>query len=216
MNNISTKVIADSINESELLMVDLTLIKLEEHGYESALKGLALSYYREGVDFNEWFTKERRTKACKQLQNLAFKGGGHNKAVASIFTWWLVTAPRGWWQEMDTYTVGGVTKNSASTMHTLSKELVTKEHFASGTSQVIIDNLNELISSGTDITILKMNLPESYLQTRELCINYMSLQNIIKQRTGHRLKMWDIFINRILAQVEHPKLLRQEIENDCK
>lgn len=194
-------------------MGDLTLIKLEEHGYESALKGLSLSYYREGVDFNEWFTEDRRAKACKQLQNLAFKGGGHNKAIASIFTWWLVTAPRGWWQEMDTYVVGGVTKNSASTMHTLSKELVTKEHFASGTSQVIIDNLNDLIASGTDITTLKMNLPESYLQTRELCINYMSLQNIIKQRTGHRLKMWDMFINSLLAQVDHPKLLRQEIEN---
>ena len=196
-------------------MTDMQVVKLDERGYEPALMGLALSYFREGQDFNEWFTWNRRKKAIKQLENLAFKGGGHNKAIASIFTWWLVTAPRGWWQEMDTYTVGGVTKNSASTMHTLSKELVTKEHFASGTSQVIIDNLNELISSGADITTLKMNLPESYLQTRELCINYMSLQNIIKQRTGHRLKMWDMFINRILTQVNHPKLLRQEIE-ECK
>jgi len=193
-------------------VVDIQVIKLDEKGYEPALMGLALSYFREGQDFNEWFTWDRRKKAIKQLENLAFKGGGHNKALASIFTWWLVTAPRGWWQEMDTYVVGGVTKNSASTMHTLSKELVTKEHFAFGTSQVIIDNLNELISSGADITILKMNLPESYLQTRELCINYMSLQNIIKQRTGHRLKMWDMFINKLLTQVEHPKLLKQEIE----
>jgi hypothetical protein len=191
-------------------MTNMQVIKLEEHGYQSALKGLALSYFREGQDFNEWFTWDKLKKAEKQLQNLAFKGGGHNKALASIFTWWLVTAPRGWWVEYDTYKVA-TTANSASTMHTLSKELVTKEHFASGTSQTIIDNLNELITSGADVTTLKMNLPESYLQTREICINYMTLQNIIKQRTGHRLKMWDTFINRILAQVEHPNLLRQEI-----
>lgn len=193
-------------------MNDMNIILLEEHGYESALKGLALSYYREGYDFKSWFTEDKRNKAIKQLQNLAFKGGGHNKAVASIFTWWLVTAPRGWWQEMDTYAVGGVTKNSASSMHTLSKELVTKENFAEGTSQIIIDNLNRLIASGVDITTLKMNLPEGYLQTRELCINYLSLQNIIKQRTGHRLKMWDMFIDSLLLQVKHPELLRQELE----
>lgn len=190
-------------------MRDINVFLLEEHGYESALKGLALSYFREGTNFNHWFTIDRRNKAIKQLQNLAFKGGGHNKAIASIFTWWLVTAPRGWWQEMDTYTVGGVTKNSASTMHTLSKDLVTKEHFAEGTSQHLIDNLNMLIASKADITTLKMNLPEGYLQTRELCINYMSLQNIIKQRTDHRLKMWDMFIDSVLLQVEHPELLKQ-------
>jgi hypothetical protein len=190
-------------------MVDMNIILLEEHGYESALKGLALSYYREGTNFDEWYTIDRRNKAIKQLQNLAFKGGGHNKAIASIFTWWLVKAPRGWWQEMDTYAVGGVTKNSASTMHTLSKELVTKKHFAEGTSQILIDNLNDLIISGVDITTLKMNLPEGYLQTREVCINYMSLQNIIKQRTGHRLKMWDMFIDNLLLRVEHPELLKQ-------
>lgn len=192
-------------------MSDMQVIKDGEHGYQSALKGLALSYFREGHDFDKWFTWDKIKKAEKQLQRLAFKGGGHNKALASIFTWWLVTAPRGWWIEYDTYKVA-TTANSASTIHTLSKELVTKEHFASGTSQVIIDNLNELITSGADVTTLKMNLPESYLQTREICINYMTLQNIIKQRTGHRLKMWDMFINRILAQVEHPKLLRQEKE----
>lgn len=186
----------------------MNIILLEEHGYESALKGLALSYYREGIDFNEWYTLDKRTKAIKQLQNLAFKGGGHNKAIASIFTWWLVRAPRGWYQEYDTYKVA-TTANSSSTMHTLSKKLVTREHFAEGTSQTIIDNLNELINSGADITTIKMNLPESYLQTREICINYMTIQNIIKQRTGHRLKMWDMFIDSLLSQVQHPELLRQ-------
>lgn len=189
-------------------MADMNLILLEERGYESALKGLALSYFREGNNFKDWYTEDRRNKAIKQLQNLAFKGGGHNKALASIFTWWLVTAPRGWWIEYDTYKVA-TTANSASTMHTLSKELVNKSHFAKGTSQIIIDNLNNLISSGADITTIKMNLPESYLQTREICINYMTIQNIIKQRTGHRLKMWDMFIDSLLLQVEHPELLKQ-------
>jgi hypothetical protein len=179
---------------------------LEEHGYESALKGLALSYYREGHDFDLWWTEDRKNKAKKQLQALAFKGGGHNKALESIVVWLLISAPRSWWQEMDTYRVG-VTKNSASSMHTLLKEPVTKYNFEEGTSEVLIESLNKLISDKADITIVKNNLPEGYIQTRQMCLNYMSLQNIIKQRKGHRLKYWKQFDSDITSQLQHPELI---------
>lgn len=186
----------------------MRVVLLEEHGYESALKGLALSYYREGYDFGAWWTVERRIKAEKQLAALAFKGGGHNKALASVFVWAMVTAPRAWYSEYDTYKVA-TTANSSSSMHTLSKEPVTAANFEEGTSKLLIDNLNQLILDKADITTLKMNLPEGYLQTRQICVNYLSLQNIIRQRRGHRLKMWDVFIDSILEQVEHPELLVQ-------
>ena len=186
----------------------MQVIKLEEHGYESALIGLALSYFREGYDFNLWWTPERRAKAVKQLETLAFKGGGHNKALESIVVWLLVTASRGWWQEMDTYRVG-ITKNSASSMHTLMKEPVTLASFEEGTALSLVENLNKLIEAKSDITTVKNNLPEGYLQTRQVCVNYMTLQNILRQREGHRLKYWKTFIEAVLEQVEHPELLKQ-------
>ena len=180
---------------------------LKEAGYEEALKGLALSYFREGYDFNQWWTEDRRAKAAKQLEKLAFKGGGHNKALESMVVWLLIEAPRGWWQEIDTYRVG-ITKNSASSMHTILKEPVTLDNFEEGTSLSLVDNLNKLILDKADITIVKMNLPEGYLQTRQVCVNYMTLQNIVRQREGHRLKMWDVFIQEVLTQLEHPEFIK--------
>ena len=179
---------------------------LTEHGYKEALLGLSLSYYREGLNIDTWWTEDKQIKAAKLAQSLAFKGLGHSKYLASIQVWLLVTAPRAWWIEMDTYKVG-MTTNSASSMHTLMKEPVTADNFAVGTSIVLIDNLNKLIEDKADITTVKMNLPEGYLQTRQVCLNYMALQNIIKQRSGHRLKYWDMFCTEIMKQVDHPELL---------
>lgn len=192
---------------------DLRLKVLHEAGYEQALLGLALSYYREGYDVALWWTEERQAKAAKQLETLAFRGGGHNKALESIVVWFVCTAPRAFWQEFDTYRVG-MTKNSASTMHTLTKELVTTENFTSGTRQVVIDNLNQLIQSNASVSEIKANLPEGYLQTRQVCCNYMVLQNIVKQRENHRLKYWNSFITSILEQSSHPELIKQE--KSCK
>lgn len=187
---------------------------LEEHGYDAALIGLSLSYYREGTDFNSWWDAAKQNKAAKQLATLAFKGGGHNKALESINVWFLMTATRGFYQEFDTYRVG-ITKNSASSMHTLAKEMTTKANFAPGTSSQAISAFNRCLYEYTDIsspyfkdiTRLKNNLPEGYLQTRQVCVNYMTLQNIVRQRQGHRLRSWDAFIVSLLEQLEHPELI---------
>jgi hypothetical protein len=182
---------------------------LEEAGYESALKGLALSYYREGYDFDTWWTIERREKAEKQLRNLAFKGGGHSKAIESMVVWMLIAAPRSFWQEFDTYRVG-MTKNSASSMHTLLKEPVTEANFEEGTSSLLIANLNKLIEDKVDITTVKNNLPEGYIQTRQVCVNYMTLQNIYKQRNKHKLVYWRTFCQFLLDNLEFPEFIRDE------
>jgi hypothetical protein len=58
------------------------------------------------------------------------------------------------------------------------------------------------------IVELKDALPEGYLQTREVTINYQSLRTIISQRKGHRYKYWDSFIEQLMSQVEHPELLK--------
>lgn len=189
---------------------------LKESGYEEALLGLSLSFYDHSIPLEEWWTPDKIEKAKKRAKALAFRGGGHNKFLASIFCWMYVQAPRCWWSEYDTYKVA-TTANSSSTMHTLDKRMVSNKDFDSHTEEYQIDGFNSVLleykTEGSpyykDITYLKMNLPEGWLQERQLCINYMTVQNIFKQRTNHRLKHWDIFIERVLEQVEHPYLLQE-------
>lgn len=187
----------------------ITAKVLNECGYNEAMLGMSLSYYREGDDLMEWWTPEKFAKAEKRARALAFKGGGHNKFLASIFVWAIIRAPRGWWQEYDTYKVT-TTANSSSTMHTLSKQPLTMDNFAEETEQSQIDLMNKLIAENADIVTLKMNLPEGFLQTRQVCINYMTLQNIIRQRKGHRLKFWNQVIQQIISQVQHPDLIIEQ------
>ena len=75
---------------------------LEEHGHDSALLGLSLSYDQ---------TPERMPAVAERLR---FRGDGHNKFLESILVWLDVTAPRYFWQQFDTYRVG-VTKQRQST-----------------------------------------------------------------------------------------------------
>ena len=196
----------------------MLVTKDNEAGYEQALKGIALSFYDHKIPFEEFWSSERREKIIYRSKELAFKGGGHNKFLASIFTWWIVQAPRGWWQEYDTYKVA-TTANSSSTMHTLDKRFVCEKDFEVGTSLESIEVFNNCLvqykdpesSYYKDITRLKQNLPEGWLQERELCINYMTLQNMLKQREGHRFKLWSIFSNEVLNQVEHPELIKPRV-----
>jgi hypothetical protein len=197
----------------------MLVLKDIEAGYEQALKGISLSFYDHVIPFEEFWTTERRERTIHRSEQLAFKGGGHNKFLASIFTWWMVQAPRCWWSEYDTYKVA-TTANSSSTMHTLKSREATENDFEIGTRPAVIKEFNECILDYSDeaspyfheVTRLKLNLPEGYLQERQLCINYMTLQNILSQREGHRLKQWKLFSEQVLEQVEHPELLKQGVK----
>ncbi len=176
------------------------LTVLSETGLEQALMGLSLSFYREGTDIDSWW-KLQKPKALKRALRLASMGGGHNKFLASINVQLLIKGTRAFWSELDTYNF--LTKNSASTMHTLAKEHVGIEHFIEGTSLTTIDTINKLIDDKADINILKANLPEGYFQTRQVNVNYMSLKTIVAQRHNHRLTQWQDFCNQLLDQVEN-------------
>lgn len=176
---------------------------IEEHGYESAVLGISLSYHS---------TVER---AKEIANNLAHKGGGHSKCLESIQVWLDITAPRFYWSEADTYR--HATKQSSSTLHTITKRPLAEDDFEYGVRPYVLEDLNNLIAehnSGVSVQrkkelflLIKNNLPEGFLQRRIMCLNYMSLQNIIRQRTGHRLPQWKVFIDSVLAGVEHPEFL---------
>jgi hypothetical protein len=180
-----------------------------EAGWEDALIGMSYSHFKNDVPVDEWWVGQKE-KAVKRARLLAFKGGGHNKFLESICIWIDINASRAFWSEFDTYRAG-MTKQSTSTMHTLSKRPPKWSDFESGTpEQVFSQFLNYWCEHRDDgIMALKHGLPEAFMQRRRICTNYKTLQNIIAQRRGHRYKFWDTCIDAVLEQCEHPYYLEQ-------
>lgn len=191
----------------------------EEHGIQMALYGLSLSFKDRAIPFDDWLTKERFNNLYYGLAGKMFKkDGGHNKFLESLVVWIDLEAPRGFWQEFDTYRVG-TTKQSESTMHTIQYRPVTMEDFEEGTDSIMVDRYNEILKEVTngfeskkilrdeELEIAKNNLPEGYLQRRVVCLNYKVLRNMFMQRHTHRLKYWKFFISEVIKQVKHPQFL---------
>ena len=200
----------------------MEVIKLEEAGYAAAKYGMSLSFKDRATDRNEWWgfqplksdkyypMLERKARYDKVLIANAPRNGGHNKFLEHIMVWLDIEAPRYWWSEFDTYRIG-VSKQSESTMHTLSKREVTIDDFQEteggyNLSEEDLIWINECIDSGK-IQRMKSVLPEAYLQRREVVLNYKVLAHIIAQRHDHRLPEWQFFINEIYKQVKNPELL---------
>ena len=160
---------------------------LREAGLEEALIGIGLSYDVPGV--------------VSRAVKLSHLDGGHNKFLESIVLWLDITAPRYFWQQFDTYRTG-VTKQSQSTMHTLSSKEFTQTDFEHPIPQNLLNILNTLPKER-----LKNILPEGFLQRRIVCMNYKSLRTIISQRITHKLPEWKIFIYSTTNQCQHPEFL---------
>ena len=177
---------------------------LKECGYDEALLGISLS----------------RNQPIENMPKVANKishaGSGHNKYLRSIQIWVDVTAPRYWWQEMATYTVG-VTVQSASTIYTIAKGYLEQADFEQPIYSVIIDRLNGLVgryNSEQDLIYKKMlfmqlkaELPEGFLQRRIMCISYAALQNMFLQRYNHKLPQWKMFLDIVVEGLEHPEFI---------
>ena len=150
-------------------------------------------------------------------QRLIKAGSEHRKFMRQILISVDITAPLYWFKEFDTYKVG-TAANSTSTMHKLASTPITLECFE-------IEDYNERLSMIDDIHLgvrisqwiddleqlrqkylqtddvaywkeLIRWLPESWLQTRTVTLNYENIYNMIKQRSNHKLKEWsEDFIN---------------------
>ena len=179
-------------------------------GKTTALLGLGLSYGITSdldiLDFNHYTNDSIYAKCLNIANNLAHKQGGHNKFLESINIYLDITAPRYWWSEFDTYRVG-VTKQSESTIHTITKRPLTQRDFQGTVVAETLTFLNELIdrynstpylvTQQTLLHKIKNNLPEGFLQRRIVVLNAKTLQNIIAQRHNHRLREWHTFCTAI-------------------
>lgn len=139
-------------------------------------------------------------------------GPEHRKFLRQIMVSVDITAPIYWWKEFDTYKVG-TTANSTSTMHKLTSKPITKDCFEMGDynekkatynrdgqdyifPDMLIEYLEELryqYVTTKDKAYWKELvrwLPESWLQTRTVTMNYENLRTMYSQRKNHKLLEW--------------------------
>lgn len=151
-------------------------------------------------------------------QRLIKGGSEHRKFLRQIMVSVDITAPLYWWKEFDTYKVG-TTANSTSTMHKLASQPIALEcfeidDFESELNADCVDpdfngelKLRHWIEDYiSDLEYLRKTylatkdkrywkelvrwLPESWLQTRTVTMNYENLRNMYFQRKNHKLTEW--------------------------
>lgn len=163
-------------------------------------------------------------KDLELMQKLIKAGSEHRKFMRQIMVSVDITAPLYWWKEFDTYKVGTVA-NSTSTMHKLASTPITIDCFEMGGFEnlqfvgedvfggrcqkdissmwehliIYLEELRKLYNETKDKRYWKeliRLLPESWLQTRTITMNYENVLNMINHRSHHKLTEWSVdFIN---------------------
>ena len=179
------------------------------YGFEHAIRGMrnpkkswskSDSYPASLCEDNKFHFGENDLKLA---QKLIVGGSEHRKFLRQICVWVDITAPLFWFKEQETYKIG-TTSNSTSTMHTILSEKIAidcfetddMEEFEKRGLKEIIDLCEELRKR-----FLKTNdkkywkalirmLPESWLQTRTISMNYEVIRNMVHQRKNHKLNEW--------------------------
>lgn len=157
------------------------------------------------------------------MQRLICAGSEHRKFMRQIMVSVDITAPLYWFKEFDTYKIGTVA-NSTSTMHKLASTPITMDCFEMGDFDKDLDaddeespiSLKDYWENNViwSLEYLRKKyletknkrywkelirlLPESWLQTRTVTLNYENLLNMCSkgQRRFHKLTEWSVdFIN---------------------
>ena len=164
-------------------------------------------YYqrRKKADTGETFVYTIGANDLDLAQRLIAAGSEHRKFMRQIFVSVDITAPLYWWKEFDTYKVGTVA-NSTSTMHKLADTPITLRCFeiddyhenmelscAWYSIITALERLRNEYNSTKDKAIWKelvRLLPESWLQTRTVTMNYENILMMYRQRKAHKLNEW--------------------------
>ena len=187
--------------------------KTDIWGFEHALRGMRNpmnSWSKSDSRFGYGYTNT--INIGKNDLDLAVRliraGTEHRKFLRQIMVSADITAPLYWWKEFDTYKIG-TTANSTSTMHKLANAPITMGCFETDDYENIEFDGGEIESiinycENLRLEYLKTKdkrywkelirwLPESWLQTRTVTMNYENLLNMYHQRKNHKLTEWHTF-----------------------
>ena len=205
--------------------------KTEVFGIESATRGMRNPLESWHKSDSYWGNNEYSLESyvlgendISLMQKLIKAGTEHRKFMRQIFVSVDITAPLYWWKEFDTYKVGTVA-NSTSTMHKLASKPITMDCFENGEmiysftiAELEMNRLKYLETKDkNEWKRLIVNLPESWLQTRTVTMNYENVRTMIHQRTNHKLTEWSkdfIEWSRTLPYSEELLFFNQNISNE--
>lgn len=179
--------------------------------FEHALRGMRnpMNSWDKSDSEIEYIVGNRRFIIGKNDMELAKSlikaGSEHRKFLRQIFVSVDITAPLYYWKEADTYKVGTVS-NSCSTMHKLASTPITIDCFETDDyKEMLMGNMKPaaIIEYCEDLRLKYLEtknegywkelirwLPESWLQTRTVTMNYENILNMYHQRKKHRLNEW--------------------------
>lgn len=150
------------------------------------------------------------------MQRLIKAGSEHRKFMRQIFVSVDITAPLYWWKEFSTYKIGTVA-NSTSTMHKLASTPITMDCFENGEmlysftiAELEMNRLKYLETKDkNEWKRLIVNLPESWLQTRTITMNYENVLNMYQQRCvhPHKLSEWSVLFKKWVESLPYAKEL---------
>jgi len=206
---------------------------IEEQGYDFAAYTMGFSFdVTKPFEYAQFLKNlPLHSKMKNRCEKNAGRGGGHDKFLRMITANLIINAPRNYWQQEATYTVGSPPRNSQSTMHKLKDvEKFDCTHFLSpneATPRPIQWAFKGLLAIANFVQwydrkyavngkrYMSAFLAESFLQARGVTYNYATIDNILKQRHNHSLWMFDCYVWReiclqIYEQLEHPELLSVE------
>ena len=180
----------------------------ETFGWEAALRGMRNP--KESWSRNDTTVDGTTISIGSNDMDLATRlikaGTEHRKFLRMIHVQVDMTAPLYLWKEYDTYKIATVA-NSESTMHRITSKPITLEcfeiddmkPFEKNYLQSIVDmcedyRLQYLETKSNDVwkALIRL-LPESWLQTRTIDLNYETLRIIYHQRRFHKLTEWHTF-----------------------
>ena len=180
----------------------------ETFGWEAALRGMRNP--KESWSRNDTTVDGTTISIGLNDMDLATRlikaGTEHRKFLRMIHVQVDMTAPLYLWKEYDTYKIATVA-NSESTMHRITSKPITLEcfeiddikPFEKNYLQSIVDmcedyRLQYLKTKSNDVwkALIRL-LPESWLQTRTIDLNYETLRTIYHQRRFHKLTEWHTF-----------------------
>ena len=157
-------------------------------------------------------------------KRLISAGPEHRKFLRQIMVSVDITGPLFWFKEFDTYKIGTTANSSSTMhtimrnpitidnfemddySHMLSLDKYTCVH-GDEAELVIDDTWEDVLTICNKLRDKYLEtkdkrywkeliriLPESWLQTRTITMNYENLYSIVRQRTGHKLTEWAKFI----------------------
>lgn len=171
---------------------------IEMYGWATALRGLKRPYNKERTSSEEPALPS--DDEIRLMRNLVVSGDDHAKVLRMIGVGVTIQAPRYWWMEFDTYSIGRFDLDeehiSESTMHRKISSSFNENDFEEDGMHLSFE-MNTLVQKHRDdpciLTRLKSHLPEGFLQTRDVLLNYQALRRIYRGRRNHKLPHWHQF-----------------------